>query len=40
MNETGAVRGQIREVVQELRLLKLRLSSMAASLPPSQKGSS
>jgi hypothetical protein len=35
MNEIEAAQGQIREVVRELKLLKLRLSGVVASLPPS-----
>jgi hypothetical protein len=35
MNEIEAAQGQIREVVRELKLLKLRLSGVVASLPAS-----
>ena len=35
MNEIEAVQGEIREVVRELKLLKLRLSGVVARLSPS-----
>lgn len=35
MNETEAAQGEIREVLRELKRLKLRLSGVVASLPPS-----
>lgn len=35
MNEIEAAQGQIREIVRELKLLKLRLSGVVASLSPS-----